>query len=196
MKDLYRFLAFDLGAESGRAVLGELKAGKITLTEVHRFRTEGVIMLGRRQWDLLRLYEEMIEGLSKCAREHGAELDGIGIDTWGVDFGLLSEDGHPVANPVHYRDSRTDGMFERAFARVPREEIYGATGIQFLPFIPVTRFSAWVEEHSPQLQAADSLLLMGDLLGYLLSRVKACEYRNPLRSQLVQPEAAQVGTTT
>ena len=96
MKKTGRFLAFDLGAESGRAVLGTLADGAIQLEVVHRFRTEGLVMLGTRQWDLARIYEEMVQGLALCARKHGPELDGIAVDTWGVDFGLLARDRLPA----------------------------------------------------------------------------------------------------
>ncbi len=187
MKDVYRFLAFDLGAESGRAVLGTLQDGKIGLEEIHRFRTEGLIMLGRRQWDLARIYEEMITALSTCAREHTRDIDAIAIDTWGVDFGLLDSEGHVLANPVHYRDKRTEGMFEAAFAKVPKEEIYHSTGIQFLPFNTSFQLLSLVESQSPQLAAATDLLLMGDLLAYLLCGTKACEYTNASTTQLLDP---------
>ena len=187
MKDVYRFLAFDLGAESGRAVLATLSGGKIALEEIHRFRTEGLIMLGRRQWDLARIYEEMIAGLAKCAREHTADIDAIAIDTWGVDFGLLDSEGHVLANPVHYRDKRTEGMFDAAYAKVPKEEIYKSTGIQFLPFNTSFQLLALVEAKSPQLAAAKDLLLMGDLLAYLLCGKKACEYTNASTTQLMDP---------
>jgi len=187
MKDVYRFLAFDLGAESGRAVLGTLAGGKIALEEIHRFRTEGLIMLGRRQWDLARIYEEMVAAMRRCAREFTGDIDGIAIDTWGVDFGLLDGEGHVLANPVHYRDKRTEGMFEAAFARVPKEEIYKSTGIQFLPFNTSFQLLSLVEAKSPQLAAAKDLLLMGDLLAYLLCGKKACEYTNASTTQLLDP---------
>lgn len=187
MKNQYRFLAFDLGAESGRAVLGTLEQGRISLEVIHRFRTEGLIMLGTRQWDLARIYEEMIEGLAKCARDHGPHLDGIGVDTWGVDFGLLARDGSVLANPVHYRDKRNDGMQDYAFTKVPRAELYGATGIQFLPFNTVYQVLSLVKNQSPLLDAAGSLLLMGDLFGYLLSGKPACEYTNASTTQMLDP---------
>jgi rhamnulokinase len=188
MKKSYRFLAFDLGAESGRAVLGELKDERITLEVIHRFRTEGLIMLGTRQWDLARIYEEMCTGLAICAREHGPELDGIGVDTWGVDFGLIARDGGVLANPVHYRDKRNEGMMEYAFGIVPRAELYAATGIQFLPFNTVYQLLSLTKAKSPLLEVGETLLLMGDLFGYLLSGVRACEYTNASTSQLLDPK--------
>jgi len=183
----YRFLAFDLGAESGRAILATSRGGVFSLETVHRFRTEGLVMLGTRQWDLARIYEEMLAGLSKCVREHGPHLDGIGVDTWGVDFGLIAADGTVLGNPVHYRDSRTDGMMERAFSKVPREEVYGGTGIQFLVFNTVYQLLSLVEGSSPLLRSADAMLMMGDLFGYLLSGKRACEYTNASTTQLLDP---------
>ncbi len=183
----YRYLAFDLGAESGRAVLGTLADGKFSLEVVHRFRTEGLTMLGTRQWDLARIYEEMVVGLAKCVREHGPELDGIGCDTWGVDFGLLAADGSVLGNPVAYRDARTEGMMDAAFAKVPRAEVYRRTGIQFLVFNTIYQLLSLVERKSPILPVAERMLMMGDLLGYLLSGKQACEYSNASTTQLLNP---------
>ena len=187
MKDTYKFLAYDLGAESGRAVVGMLKDGKIELDIIHRFRTEGLIMLGTRQWDLARIYEEMIEGMVQAVHKHGGDFDGIGVDTWGVDYGLIASDGTVLANPVHYRDKRTEGMQDYAFGIVPREEVYKATGIQFLPFNTVYQLLSQVKNDSPLLKVADSLLLMGDLLHYLLSGKQACEYTNASTTQMLDP---------
>ncbi len=189
MAEVRRFLAFDLGAESGRAVLGTLEDGRIALEVIHRFRTEGVVMLGTRQWDLARIYEEMCAGLAICARDYTARLDGIGVDTWGVDFGLIAADGSVLGNPVHYRDKRNEGMQDAAFAKMPREEIYRRTGIQFLPFNTCYQLLSLVENDSPFLKAADSMLMMGDLLGYLLSGRRACEYTNASTTQLLDPAA-------
>ncbi|MCC6143443.1 MAG: rhamnulokinase [Candidatus Hydrogenedentes bacterium] len=187
MASEYRFLAFDLGAESGRAVLGTLADNRLHLQEVHRFRTEGLIMLGTRQWDLARIYEEMIQGLCICARDYTSKLDGIGCDTWGVDFGLVAKDGTVLANPRHYRDKRNEGMQDAAFALMPREELYMATGIQFLPFNSVYQLLSLVKADSPLLAPAESMLLMGDLLGYLLSGKRACEYTNASTTQMLDP---------
>jgi len=116
---MHRFLAFDLGAESGRAILGTLSNGRLLLEEVHRFFNQPVRLPGGLYWDTLRLFHEIREGLSLAA-ERGAQLDGIGIDTWGVDFGLLDSGGALVDNPRHYRDPRTNGVPEQTFLRVPR----------------------------------------------------------------------------
>lgn len=181
------YLAFDLGAESGRALLGTLADGRIALREIHRFRTEGLVMLGVRQWDLARIHEEMIAALRACVRAHGPRLDGIAVDTWGVDFGLIDREGHPIGNPVHYRDHRTREMQAAAFARVPKEEIYARTGIQFLPFNTLYQLLSLRLRNAPQLAIADRLLLMGDLLAYLLCGVPACEYTNASTTQLLNP---------
>lgn len=184
-KKEYKFLAFDLGAESGRAILGTLKNHKIELNIIHRFKTEGLIMLGTRQWDLARIYEEMCFAIRKCAHEYTKELDGIGVDTWGVDFGLVAADGTVIANPVHYRDKRTQGIMEYAFSFFPKEEIYKITGIQFLPFNTLFQLISMIKHNSPLLKIADSLLLMGDLFGYLLSGVRSCEYTNASTTQML-----------
>lgn len=186
-----KYLAFDLGAESGRAVLATLREGRFELEVIHRFRTEGLTMLGTRQWDLARIYEEMIAGLTKCVRLHGPKLDGIGVDTWGVDFGLVAEDGSVLGNPVAYRDKRTEGMMEAAFARVPRAEVYARTGIQFLVFNTAYQLLSLVEGQSPLLRVADKMLMMGDLFGYLLSGRQACEYTNASTTQLLNPHTRQ-----
>lgn len=187
MSKTHQFLAFDLGAESGRAVLATLEDGKFSLNVIHRFRTEGLTMLGTRQWDLARIYEEMVAALTKCAREHTPTLDGIAVDTWGVDFGLIAADGTLLGNPVAYRDARTEGMMDAAFAKVPREEVYRRTGIQFLVFNTVYQLLSLVERKSAILPVAHRMLMMGDLFGYLLSGKQACEYTNASTTQLLNP---------
>src|SRR5437660_8914590 len=132
MPDVSRFLTFDLGAESGRAVRGTIEKGALRLDEVHRFPNEPQRVLDRFHWDTLRLFGEIKAGIGKCVREVSAQIDGIGVDTWGVDFALLDRNDDLLGQPYHYRDRRTDGAMERTFEIVPREEIYAATGIQFM----------------------------------------------------------------
>lgn len=180
-----RFLAFDFGAESGRAILGTLESGRISLQEIHRFPTQGLVMLGTRQWDITRLYAEMVKSLGRLAQHHGFSLNGIGVDTWGVDFGLVARDGTVLGNPVHYRDKRNEGAMDFAFERVSRREMYEYTGIQFLPFNTVFQLCAMLRDKSPLMDCADSLLLMGDLFGYLLSGKRSCEYTNASTTQLL-----------
>jgi len=116
-----KFLAIDLGAESGRAILGALEGGQLTLEELHRFPNTPVRLPTGLYWDTLRLFHEIRHALFICGRERKLDLDGIGIDTWGVDFALLGADGALVDNPRHYRDARTNGMLEKTFAIVSRQ---------------------------------------------------------------------------
>ena len=127
------YLALDLGAESGRGLLGRFDGERLELEEVHRFPNGPVRMLDTLYWDLPRLFEEIKTALQE-GRGRTGELDGVGVDTWGVDFGLIGRGETLLGNPVHYRDARTDGMLDAAFQRVPRERIYEITGLQFLPF--------------------------------------------------------------
>ena len=189
MGDTMKFLAFDLGAESGRAVLGIIDGETIRLEEIHRFPTRGIMMLGTLQWDLTRIFGEMLTAISLHVQKHGAHLDGIGVDTWGVDFGLVARDGTVLGNPVHYRDKRNEGMMDEAFNIIPREEFYAMTGIQFLPFNTVFQLLSLVRASSPLLDSADSLLMMGDLFAYLLSGVRSCEYTDASTTQLLSPAA-------
>jgi len=139
------YLAFDFGAESGRALLGSLSGGKLVVEELHRFPNTPVRVLGALYWDTLRLWHEIGHGIGVAARERKIELAGIGIDTWGVDYGLLGADGMLIDNPRHYRDARTNGMMEKLFETVPRDQVFGYTGIQFMQLkyaVPVVRTKA------------------------------------------------------
>ncbi len=182
-----KYLAFDLGAESGRAVLGQFDGKRVTLKEVHRFPNTPVKLSDGLHWDVLRIFAEMKEGLAKAASLAGdAGLHGIGVDAWAVDFGLLDRDGALVGNPYHHRDERTEGMLEEAFQRLPKEEIYRTTGIQFLRINTVYQLLAM--EASPLLGAGKTLLMMPDLLNYWLTGEKACEYTNATTTQLYDLE--------
>ncbi len=125
-----RVLAFDFGASSGRAILGIFDGEKITLREVHRFANEPVSVHSTVYWDVLRLFHDIKQGIIKAKAEGG--FDTIGIDTWGVDFGLIDSEGRLVENPIHYRDLRTKGLVEEAFEFIPKERFYNLTGIQFM----------------------------------------------------------------
>ena len=125
-----KVLAFDFGASSGRAIIGTLENGRISLKEVHRFSNDPVKVGGTLYWDVLRLLYEIKQGIVKAKLAGG--FDSIGIDTWGVDFGLIDKEGRLLENPVHYRDLRTAGLVDEAFKTMPREKIYGITGIQFM----------------------------------------------------------------
>lgn len=181
------FLAFDFGAESGRALLGELKDGKLTLRDIHRFPNVPVSVLGKLHWDVLRLFNEIKHGLRLAVQETGGNIDGIGIDTWGVDFALLAEDGEPIGMPFHYRDRRTNGMLEKAFSIVPKEEIWDKTGIQFMQLNSLYQLLALSESKSPALQNAVKLLMIPDLFNYWLTGKGVSEFSIASTSQVYNP---------
>jgi rhamnulokinase len=178
------YLALDLGAESGRGLLGRFDGERLVLEEAHRFPNGPVRMLDSLFWDLPRLFDEVKIALGKGAAQGGA-LDGVGVDTWGVDFGLIGRNETLLGNPVHYRDARTNGMLEVAFACVPRERIYEITGLQFLPFNTVYQLLALARSRSPLLEVAETLLLMPDLFGWLLTGRPAVERTNASTTQLL-----------
>jgi rhamnulokinase len=184
---IQRYVAFDLGAESGRSVLGTLAGGRLEVRELARFRNEMVRADGHLRWDVPRLLDELKAGLRACAPERP---DSIGIDTWGVDFGLLGRDGKLVELPVAYRDARTDGAMERFFERVPRERLYELTGIQMMQFNTVFQLDAMARGKSPALDAAAELLFMPDLLSWLLTGTKQTEFTIATTSQLYDPRRA------
>jgi rhamnulokinase len=177
------YLAVDLGAESGRVVLGRFDGGRVSLEEIHRFPNTPVRLPDGLHWDVLRIISEIKDGLAKAVRE---EIEGIGIDSWGVDFGLLDREGALVSNPYHHRDARTEGMMEEAFGLVGKEEIYQTTGIQFLPINTLYQLLAMRE--SPLLETAETMLLIPDLMNYWLTGEKACEYTNATTTQLLDIE--------
>lgn len=178
-----RVLAFDFGASSGRAILGIFDGEKIELQEVHRFSNDPVKINGTVYWDVQRLFFEIKQGILK-AKEAGG-FDSIGIDTWGVDFGLLRKDGTLVENPVHYRDARNDGMVEKATKYMSKERMYDITGIQFMDFNTVFQLLSLKENRPYILEEADKLLFMPDLLNYMLSGVKSTEFSIATTSQMV-----------
>ncbi len=184
------FLAFDLGAESGRAMLGQFDGERIRLSEVHRFPNGPVRLPDGLHWDVLRLWTEIKGSLALAVaaqKEHGASLAGIGLDTWGVDFGLLDRDGALVSNPYHYRDARTDGMVEEAFRRVPREEIFEYTGIQFMQLNSLYQLLSMVVGNSPALEIAETFLTMPDLFNYWLTGRQVSEFSIATTTQCYNP---------
>ena len=183
-----RYLAFDLGAESGRAILGTLDGGKLELELLHRFPNTPVRLPTGLYWDTLRLFHEMQAALRICGRERRLTLDGIGIDTWGVDFALLGRDGELTGNPRHYRDARNEGMLERTLAAVSRVEIFANTGIQFMAINSLCQLYGMKLAGSPALDAAHTLLFMPDLFNYWLTGVTRCELSIASTSQFYNPE--------
>jgi rhamnulokinase len=184
-----KFLAFDLGAESGRAIVGHLDATGLRLEGIHRFPNGPVHVLDSLHWDVLRLWTEVKRGLNLAANSYGRDLLSVGLDTWGVDFGLLDSDDTLLGNPHHYRDSRTDGMMERAFQVVPREEIYERTGIQFMQINSLYQLLAMSQAGSPLLDAAHKFLNMPDLFNFWLSGRKVNEFTIATTSQCYDPRA-------
>lgn len=179
-----RFLAFDFGAESGRAIIATFSPDAIDLQEVHRFPTHQGRLQGTLQWNLLALWEEIKTGLRKAAAT-GHTFDGIGADTWGVDFGLLDSKGKVLGNPVHYRDSRTDGVMESVLEQVGPESLYNQTGIQFMFFNTLFQLAALKSQGLPQ--EAIRLLFMPDLFHYLLSGRAANELTIASTSAMIDP---------
>jgi len=183
-----QYLAVDLGAESGRVMLGTLAGGKITLAEAHRFPNVSVRINacrggGTLHWDVLRLWHEIQSGIAKATANQG--ISGIGIDTWGVDFGLLDERGDLLGNPVCYRDNRTDGMVQKVFAKLSQAEIYGITGIQTMQLNTLFQLASLSLNNSPQLKAAKTLLFMPDLIAYWLCGAATNEYTIASTSQML-----------
>ncbi|MCY2952293.1 MAG: rhamnulokinase [Planctomycetota bacterium] len=183
-----KFLAFDIGAESGRAIIGTLSDARLTLEEKHRFANPSGKINGHFHWSLLGQWEELKTGLRKAARSLGSgKLSGIGVDTWGVDFGLLDRNGDILGNPFMYRDPRTDGVMDKVFQRVPRQKVFAATGIQFLPFNSLFQLYAMKLANSPLLMMADKLLFVPDLFHYLFTGVKKNEFSIATTSQFYDP---------
>ena len=178
-----RVLAFDFGASSGRAMLGTYEDGQIRLKEIHRFSNDPVIVNGTMYWDVLRLFHEIKQGILKAKQEGG--FDSIGIDTWGVDFGLLDEDGYLLENPVHYRDSRTEGMLQESFKRIPKKRFYEITGNQFMEINTAFQLLSLKLKRPTLLNRAKRMLFMPDLLNFMLTGQQKTEYSIASTSQLL-----------
>ncbi|HEX6304201.1 MAG TPA: rhamnulokinase family protein [Anaerolineales bacterium] len=179
-------LAIDLGAESGRVMAVHYDGASLELEELHRFPNTPVTLRGTLYWDFLRLWHEIQTGLEKGKAQRPASL---GIDTWGVDFGLLDSQGALIGNPVHYRDGRTEGMMEAVFARLPRREVFAQTGIQFMPINTLYQMMSLVERRSPQLEIAATFLTMPDLLNYWLTGARVCEFTIATTTQMLDPRS-------
>ena len=175
MADKKNFLAFDCGATSGRAVLATFADGAFDMKEVYRFPSGIIELNGKYYWDILAIYDHFRKCLTQLGQE-GVRIDSIGIDTWGVDFGFVADDGSLVGNPRAYRDPYTDGIPEEVFKTVPREELYAATGIQIMNFNSIFQLYAQTKEGFAPLRVADKILFMPDLLAYMLTGKKVCEY--------------------
>jgi rhamnulokinase len=181
------YLAFDLGAESGRALLGSLSNGTLAVEELHRFPNTPVRVLGALYWDTLRLWHEIQHGLGVAVRERKLALDGIGVDTWGVDCALLGSDGALLESPRHYRDARNNGTMEKLFEVVPRDQVFAATGIQFMQINTLYQLYGMKLTGSPALGSARKLLHMPDLFNYWLTGVAKSEATIASTSQFLNP---------
>jgi rhamnulokinase len=175
------YLAFDLGAESGRAMLGHFRDGQLALEEIHRFPNQPVRENGSLRWDIRRLWTEMRRALDRAPKG----LVSIGVDTWGVDFGLLDAKGELIESPYHYRDRRTEGVMDSVFARVSLERIYATTGIQFLPFNTLYQLYATPPE---VIERSECLLTIPDLLNFWLTGKRAAEYTIATTTQLIDAQ--------
>lgn len=184
---MIRMVAVDVGAESGRVILGSLEDGLLSIREAHRFPNVPVQVQGTLHWDILRLFHGIKEGIARAVRIAGGPIVSIGVDTWGVDFALLDRQGRLIGNPVHYRDRRTEGMMEEVFRRVPPEEIYARTGIQFMPINTLYQLFSMVFRGDPQMEIARTFLTIPDLFHYWLSGVAVCEFTNATTTQCYDP---------
>jgi rhamnulokinase len=181
------YLAVDLGAESGRVMIGTLVEDRLSLVEAHRFANIPVRLPDGLHWDVLRIWSEIKSGISTAVSRYDKQVDAIGLDTWGVDFALLDQKGALLGNPFHYRDSRTDGMVSEAFRRMPRESIFENTGIQFMEVNTLYQLLAMVVSKSPLLEVARTFLTVPDLFNYWLTGTIVCEFTNATTTQCFDP---------
>ncbi|MCD7867701.1 MAG: rhamnulokinase [Clostridiales bacterium] len=185
MADYY--LAVDIGASSGRLILGHMEDGRMELEEVHRFENGMVKKDGELCWEFDRLFDAIKEGLKKC-KAIGKIPVSMGVDTWGVDFVLLDKDGNVLGNTVGYRDHRTDGIDEEVYKIISLEDLYARTGIQKAIFNTIYQLMAVKKQHPEYLEQAETMLLVPDYFHYLLTGEKTCEYTEATTGQLVSPE--------
>ena len=181
------FLAFDLGASSGRAILGTITDRNLTLKEIHRFENQMVEINGSFFWNIFNLFGELKTGLKKCISDFGVQPESLGVDTWGVDIALLDRNGMIVGLPYAYRDSRTDTAMEEFFRLIPKKELYLMTGIQLMQFNTLFQLYAYKRDQSPQFGIAEDILFMPDALAYLFCGVKKNEFSIASTSQFLVP---------
>jgi len=181
------YLGIDLGAESGRVMAGAWNGQAMQVEELHRFPNVPVNVADTLRWDVLRLWGEIQNGLAVAAKRFGDAIVSVGVDTWGVDFVLLTKNGEMLGQPYHYRDARVAGMFEEAFGRVPREEIFGQTGVQFMEINTLYQLLAWQRSHPELLAAADGLLMMPDFFHWCLCGSRVAEFTDTTTSQCFNP---------
>ena len=182
------YLAIDLGAESGRTILGTLDENRLTLTETHRFPNGPVQLNDGIHWDVLRLWSEIKSGIASTVKK-GNKLEGMGLDTWGVDFALLDRNHSLLSNPFHYRDTRTDGMLEEAFRCMPRSEIFSNTGVQFMQINTLYQLLSMSLQKSPLFDVAKTFVTIPDLFNFWLSGEITNEFTDATTTQCLDPRA-------
>jgi rhamnulokinase len=180
-----RYVALDFGAESGRTVVGRFDGGRLSIEPVHRYPNVPVRLAGTLYWDFPRQFGDILAGLAKAAEE--GPVTSVAVDTWGVDYGFIDDRGRLLANPIHYRDTRHEKMLDAAFEIVPRDEIYAATGIQFMSINTLFQLLSEVRAGDPVLSQADRLLMMPDLFNHFLCGSVAAEYTEATTSQCLDP---------
>jgi rhamnulokinase len=189
MQDAMKFVAVDLGASSGRLVVGHWDGSRFSLEELHRFPNGAVSLRGSIYWDVLRIWSEIQVGLTKFRARYGDSLAGIGIDAWGVDFALLDRRGRLLDNPSHYRDPRTNGVPEKAFERISERRIFSATGVQTWSINTLFQLYSMVLARDPKLNSAQTLLMIPDLFNYFLCGERAIEYTEASTTQMYDLKA-------
>ena len=187
MATAHNYLAIDLGAESGRTILGVLEGNQLTLTETHRFANGPVRLNDGLHWDVLHLWSDIKDGIRKSSSQIDHKLDSLGLDTWAIDFALLDKNKSLLSNPFHYRDARTDGMVEEAFRRLPRAEIFSNTGIQFMQINTLFQLLAMSMQKSPLFDVAKTFVTIPDLFNFWLSGELTNEFTNATTTQCFDP---------
>ena len=179
------YIAVDLGAESGRVMLGNVSGQRLELQEIYRFSTGPIKIDGSLRWDFEKLFSNIKKGITEAVKSTKAHISGIGVDSWGVDYGLIDEEGDLLENPYHYRDSRTETMMDKAFDLMDKEELYDNTGLQLMQFNTVYQLLATKWSNPEILQKADKLLFTAALVSYFLCGSQFSEYSLASTSQLM-----------
>jgi sugar (pentulose or hexulose) kinase len=187
MEKTVKCVAFDLGASGGKVILGVFNGNRITISEVYRFSNNPILLGDHIYWDFLRLFEEVKKGLRLAYKLTDGQIASIGVDTWGTDCALLDVHGHLLENPHCYRDSRTNGMMEIAFQKMPREELYERTGVQFMQLNTIFQLLSMVEEDPGAFDNVGTFLMVPDLFNYYLTGKKFCEFTNATTTQFYDP---------
>ncbi len=182
---MIKVLAYDFGASSGRAMLGSYDGQKISIEEIHRFSNDPVYIDDTLYWDVLRLFHEMKTGLIEARKAGHDDIQSIGIDTWGVDFGLIDDKGRLLENPIHYRDKRTDGLMEEVWEKIGKKNLYNRTGTQFMQFNTIYQLYSIAKNRPELFERTDKLLFMPDLLSYFLTGKKVAEFSMASTTQML-----------